>query len=195
MSSNTPFSTLRKNRVYAPILFAVAILLLVFLARPLFVAYSDTQNQLQVTRSTLSEKEGEYQKILALEAQLHAGGSGATTELTQKIDTDFVESNILEAVMINDFTRSSALGSPQIVIQNISVDRGAKLPSGISRGSVNLSLTSSSVDTIVSYLTYLTTSTPYAFSLDTINLPLDTLQATTNTPIQLTVDLGVYYYR
>ena len=195
MSSNTPFSTLRKNRVYAPILFAVAILLLVFLARPLFVAYSDTQNQLQVTRSTLSEKEGEYQKILALEAQLQAGGSGATTELTQKIDTDFVESNILEAVMINDFTRSSALGSPQIVIQNISVDRGAKLPSGISRGSVNLSLTSSSVDTIVSYLTYLTTSTPYAFSLDTINLPLDTLQATTNTPIQLTVDLGVYYYR
>jgi len=176
-------------------IFALSILLLVFLARPLFSSYSDAQSQLESSQATLATKDAEYQKILTLESEVQQGGSGDVIELTQKIQQNFSQSDILETVMINDFTRSSALGAPQVVVESASVDPGAKLPSGISRATVTLSLRANSVDAIVSYLSYLTQDTSRAFILDNVNLPLDTQDTNTNTPVSVNVTLGVYYYR
>lgn len=51
---------------------------------------------------------------------------------------------------------------------------------------------------VIDYITYLTTNVPYAFTLDTINLPIDTAPTEAlngnSGKLSLTLALGVYYY-
>ena len=53
-----------------------------------------------------------------------------------------------------------------------------------------------STDDIISYITYLTTSTDYAFTIDSISLPIDTAPENNETigGYALTLNLGIYYY-
>ncbi len=80
----------------------------------------------------------------------------------------------MQTVMLNDFTKSSIGNPAHINISSISVDKGRKLPNGLSLGSVNIAIQATSVDDIVSYITYLTTASDFAFTLDNISLPIDT---------------------
>lgn len=60
---------------------------------------------------------------------------------------------------------------------------------------VSLSLSADTPDQIVDYLTYLTTESAFAFTIDNISLPLDTGNiAASTTGISLSITLGVYYY-
>lgn len=50
---------------------------------------------------------------------------------------------------------------------------------------------------VIDYITYLTTSSPYAFTIDSISLPLDTdpeSQYLIGSKFSLALSLGMYYY-
>lgn len=97
--------------------------------------------------------------------------------------------------MLNKYTKSTALTPAAINIWGISVSEGNKLPSGLSFGTVTMNISADSPEQIVDYITYLTTESSLPFTIDSINLPLDTANTNQNpTAISLSITLWVYYY-
>ncbi len=50
---------------------------------------------------------------------------------------------------------------------------------------------------VIDFITYLTTSSPYAFTIDSISLPLDTdpdIAYFNGSKFSLSLSLGMYYY-
>ncbi len=130
-----------------------------------------------------------------MQALFVASGSTEFTKTVKRYNHSFNTSDIMEAVMINKFTKESSLTPPSISIGAISIDNGKKLPSGLSLATISLTLSADAADQIVEYLTYLTTESQLAFTIDSISLPLDTRGTDLNsTRLALSMTLGVYYY-
>lgn len=191
-------STLKKNRVYAPMIVALAILFFIFLARPSFSAYNEAKMQLMTAETTLAEKQSTLEK-LEKNAQLIADSNSDLAKKVQKIAQPFNTSDIIETVLINPhttFTAASTALKPLVNVTNVAIDKGTKQPNGLNYGTVNMTVTSSSVTNIATFLDYLTGQTKYAFYLNDITLPV-----TTGMPIShdieeysVSVALGLYYY-
>lgn len=188
-------STLKKNRVYAPIITGLAILAAILIAKPAFSAYSNAQTELATVKAT-------QEKTLAKEKKLqdvykNAGTGSTLATQIQKINKDFVESEIMQAILLNTFTVASSVSTnaAPIVVNQVTLDKGNKLPNGIYYGKATLNLVGQSTDSIVDYLTYLTTVTPFAFTLSDITLPIDTAPTDTSKEVTTPVTLGIYYYK
>lgn len=70
------------------------------------------------------------------------------------------------------------------------MSEGNKLPSGLSFGTVTMNISADSPEQIVDYITYLTTESSLPFTIDSINLPLDTANTNQNpTAISLSITL------
>ena len=187
----------QKNKVFAPILLWVSLLVVIFCLYPVYRTYTDhiiTMNQLSKVESEKQAQVATIEKIQALLA-----GSGSDTTLWDKIkryNHEFDASIIFENVMINQFTTGTKLNPPLIQVWWVSTSRGSKLPSWLSLWSVRAAIRWNSIDDIVKYITYLTMEAPIAFTLDSISLPLDTLPWSTvdQSAISLNITLWVYYY-
>lgn len=156
----------------------------------------DISTQVTTLASENIQKQTEYDRLKKVAGQL---ASGATDDMTHRVallDKRFSVSDIMESIMINKYTATQSGSLPLIEVGNISVSRGSKLPSGISLGQVQVSITAKDVTAIIDYITYLTTQSAYAFTLDTITLPIDTdiAASTAASPLALTLAIGVYYY-
>lgn len=188
-------NTLQKNRVYAPIMIGLSILLIILVLYPIYTDYMDKTIEVNSLEKTKSEKQVTIDKIKAMQAQFASSGSSDLKDTVKKYSRPFNTSDVMEAVAINSFTKSSTLTPASIRIGNISVDKGKKLPNGLSLWNVSVSITGDTPDQIVEYITYLTTGSPFAFTIDSISLPIDTADlaqdATTTT---LSLSLWFYYY-
>lgn len=182
------------NRIYSPILLALTLLVGIFLVRPLYTEYMDTKTEKLTVENLKTESQKELDSLIALQASFAASGSTELTEKARKLDKKWNEAEIMSAVMLNDYTKGSTYIPAPIAISSISLNEGKKLPSGLSLGTINLSLTAWDIDKVIDYLTYLTTNSEYVFTLDTINLPISSPTQKETNNIGLTINLGVYYY-
>jgi hypothetical protein len=188
-------NTTQKNRVYAPIIIGLSLLIISLGLYPLYVSYVDTSVQIATIEKTKSEKTTKSEAIKKMQALFAGSGSSDIKAKVEKYKNKFDTSSIMSTVMLNKYTASSTLTPPAINISSINIDPGKKLPSGLSLGTVSLSLSADTPDQIVDYLTYLTTESSLAFTIDSISLPLDTANvAPTTTGVSLSITLGVYYY-
>jgi hypothetical protein len=114
----------------------------------------------------------------------------------KKINQKWNTTDIMQRIMLTDFTKGGSLAPARISIGSISVTRGSKLPSGISLGSVNVAVKAATLTDMIDYITYLTTVSDTLFLLDSINLPIDTNPSDTSGDggVSLSLQLGVYYY-
>lgn len=192
-------SKFSKNNTYAPLILGIAILWAIFWCVPTFNTYSQNQTELTTVQQQKEQKQSEENLLNTLKEK------NENNPFIEKVSKKFVESEILNAVMINDFTQSKWVQiRPRITISNIALDRGSKLPNGIFQGRVTITVSSDSVPPIVDYLNYLTTATPFAFTLTDISLPIDTSKegiaslsslSTTSQTVTVPVTLGVYYFQ
>lgn len=193
------YNIVRKNRVYAPLLVALSILIFIFVARPMYGAYSASSSELLSLETQIEQKKSEYAKLQELEKSIQDETSPFASRI-EKISQPFHEANILEAVMVNnDFTRKNPQGTSLISLGDVTLSPGTKLPNGLHMGTIHLSIISGSIDNIVGYLTYLTQNAPYAFVLDTITLPLNSTPTSSlensQVSVSFQVTLGIYYYK
>ncbi len=185
----------QKNRVYAPVIVGLSLLIISLGLYPLYVNYVDTSVQIATIEKTKSEKTTKSEAIKKMQALFAGSGSSDIKAKVEKYKNKFDTSRIMSTVMLNKYTASSTLTPPAINISSINIDTGRRLPSGLSLGTVSVSLSADTPDQIVDYLTYLTTESPLAFTIDSIALPLDTANiAPSTTGISLSITLGVYYY-
>lgn len=95
------------NRVYAPILLGVSLILFMFVLKPLYTNYLSKETALAIVEKSETEKQASLDKLVALQ-KAFATGSGSTeiVEKVKKIDQKFDTSNIMSTVMLNDYTRA-----------------------------------------------------------------------------------------
>jgi hypothetical protein len=181
-------------RIYAPITFAVALIIGIAFVRPLYTEYMDARTEAATATRLESEKKKDLDALIALQNSFASSGSTELVEKVKKLDKKWNEAQIMSAVMLTDYTKGSAYIPAPIEISSIVLDKGKKLPSGLSLGTVTLALTGKSIDDVVSFLTYLTMNSSYVFTLDSISLPLSVPVQKDVGDIGLGVTLGVYYY-
>lgn len=163
-----------QNRVYAPIIIGIVILLSIFMLYPLYTEYIDTNITITNLEKTKSDKESQVNEIKKIQALFAGTGSNEMKDKIKKYNHSFNTSDIMEAVMINNFTKTTTLTPASITIGSISVDKGRKLPSGLSLANISVSITADTPDQMVDFLTYLANDSRFVFTFDSITLPLDT---------------------
>ncbi len=190
-----PNNTIKKNRVYAPIIIGITLFLVTLVLYPLYMSHVDATIEIAWLEKIKSEKQVKIDELKKMQALFASSGSTDITQKVKKYNHTLDTSDIMEAVMLNHYTKESSLSPASINIGSISIDNGKKLPSGLSLATVSLSLSADTPDQIVSYLTYLTTDSQFAFTIDNITLPLDTVSLNPGTSgVSLSIMLGVYYY-
>ncbi|MBC7503725.1 hypothetical protein H7169_02040 [Candidatus Gracilibacteria bacterium] len=190
-----PNNIIQKNRVYAPIIVGITLLLVMFLLYPLYTSHADTRITIAGLEKTKLDKQLKIDEVKRMQALFAGSGSSDLKAKVEKYNHRFNSSDIMETIMVNKYTTNTQLSPAQIAIGSISINEGKKLPSGLTLGSVGFTLSADTPDQVVDYLTYLTTNSPLAITIDTINLPLDTAGSlASSTAISLAITLGVYYY-
>ena len=185
-----------KNRVIAPILIGVSILFGVLAVKPLYTSSIETRSALATVNASIEQKTSDKEKLIQIKNMSSSGMSDAIKAKVTQLDRKFVPSDLMQEVMLNKFTEKQDSGVPTIIVSNISVDKWGKVPSGLSLGHVNISIRRTSLDAVIDYLTYLTTESGFAFTLDNITLPIDTDPETTLAPTSygMSLSLWVYYF-
>lgn len=91
----------------------------------------------------------------------------------------FNPNEIMELVLMNSFTSPDpTTGEYNLVVTNITIGSGTKLPNGLSKASVSISTEVKSIDFLLNYITYLLKSEKVALGINTISLPIDTADMT-----------------
>jgi hypothetical protein len=183
-------NTTKKNRVYAPMIIGISLFLITLVLYPLYTNYVDSSIEILVLEKSKAEKQKKIDEIKAIQLLFSGSGSSDMKSKVQKYNHAFDTSDIMEVVMVNKYTKASTLTPSQINIGSISVDKGKKLPSGLSLATVSAVVSADTPDQIIDYITYLTTESAYAFTIDGISLPLDTaVAAQDNKGLSLTLSL------
>jgi hypothetical protein len=182
-----------KNTIYAPILIGIALLIMIFVLYPLYTSYTDQSTHITRQNAILNQKETELKKISDMQTLFAGSGSSDLKVKVKKYNHPMSTPDILQAIMINNYTESSTLNTALVEIGGITVSPAKKIPSGLSLSTVTFSATASTVDVITEYIDYLTEKSNLAFSLDSITLPLDTaITPQDATSVTLSITLSVY---
>lgn len=155
----------------------ITIIFLVLISRSVFADYVSYAAQVNALETKAKEKEGELKILSDLQAQF--ADTKVDSPLKKKINRynkEFDEANIMEMVMVKPpQLRANTDGTYNLMISSFGVDKGKKLPSGLSLASVNISLQARDIDVLVDYITTLTNEySDTAFTIDGITLPIDT---------------------
>ncbi len=188
-------NTTKKNRVYAPIIIGISILLIVMVMYPMYITYTDTSVVISSLEKSKIEKQKKIDAITAMQRIFTESGSSDIKSKVQKYNHSYNTSDIMEAVMVNKYTKATELSAPSINVGAVSIDKWKKLPSGLSLANISVVVSAETPDQIIDYITYLTTESRFAFTIDSISLPLVTASLAQDTKsLSLSLSLGVYYY-
>lgn len=186
---------IQKNKVYAPIFLGLALFFITLVLYPAYISYTDKKIQVLALENAKQERQSKIDEIKKIQDLFAGTGSNDIKAKVQKYNKPFDSSNIMEVVMVNKFTKFSDLSPASVNVGNISVDKGRKLPSWLSMANVSVTISADNPNQIIEYITYLTTESPLAFTIDSINLPLDTsVLPQDNSGLSVTIALWVYYY-
>jgi hypothetical protein len=99
----------QKNRVYAPIIIGVVLLLVSLVAYPQYSRYLDKSSTLSVLEKTKEEKQKQINIIKDMQTLFAGSGSSEFKTKVNKFNHPFNTSDIMEVVMLNKYTKSTAL--------------------------------------------------------------------------------------
>jgi hypothetical protein len=181
-----------RNRIVAPIILGIAILLAILITRPIYMSYIEKKATTLKLENDYKNLSSEYESLLAIKNNTRADTISAQVEkISKKID----RADLMSTIMLNDYTKESLESGTRITISSMSLSDPAKLPNGLSLSTASISLQGRTVDEIIRYITYLTTESPYAFTLEDISLPIDTApDDAIPGGYSMNLSLGVYSY-
>lgn len=176
-------------------LIGIAILIGIVFLRPLYASYIENDITLTSLTHEDTKLQKEYLSLKAIRDNINTAFTPEKQARIAKLAKPYNTSDIIEIIMINNFTKESASQWASINISSVSVWEWKKLPNGLSLWTVNIALQWKTVADIIAYITALTQDSAYAFTLDNISLPIDTApETTTSGGYALNISLWVYYY-
>jgi hypothetical protein len=93
------------NRIYAPIVFAIALIIAIVFLRPAYTNYMDARTQEASQQKLQAEREKTLTSLTALQASFSSSGSSALTERVKKLNKKWNEAQVMSEVMLNDSTK------------------------------------------------------------------------------------------
>ena len=105
-------NTTKKNRVYAPIIIGISILLIVMVMYPMYITYTDTSVVISSLEKSKIEKQKKIDAITAMQRIFTESGSSDIKSKVQKYNHSYNTSDIMEAVMVNKYTKATELSAP-----------------------------------------------------------------------------------
>jgi hypothetical protein len=93
------------NRIYAPIVFAVALIIGVVLLRPAYTNYMDARTQESASSKLQAEHQKELTALAALQTSFSSSGTSALTERVKKLNKKWNEAQVMSEVMLTDYTK------------------------------------------------------------------------------------------
>ncbi len=167
----------KKHIIIALIL--ASILVVVFFTQGVVDEYMASSDAIDTASGKLSAVTAELANLKKIEAGL---GDVKMLEDVKKYAAPFREDEILTAVF-----EPSIAGS----IQNVTISKGQKMPNGLSQADVNVSLTVSTKEQIMTYMQYLTDiKNTKRFVIKSVDYPFSAGDEGGSVALQL----GVYYY-
>lgn len=116
-------NTTKKNRVYAPVILGVSLLLIIFGLYPMYISYVDTNITISSLEKTKAEKQKKIDEITAMQLIFTGSGSSEIKSKVQKYNHKYNTSDIMEAIMVNKYTKASELSPSSINIGEISINK------------------------------------------------------------------------
>ena len=111
-----PNNIIQKNRVYAPIIVGITLLLVVFLLYPLYTSHADTRITIAGFEKTKSAKQLKIDEVKKMQALFAGSGSSDLKAKVEKYNHRFNSSDIMETMMVNKYTTTTLLSPAQIAI-------------------------------------------------------------------------------
>jgi hypothetical protein len=93
------------NRIYTPIIFALALIIGITLLRPAYTNYMDARTEEAISQKTQTERQAELASLIALQASFSSSGSTALTERVKKLNKKWNEAQIMSEIMLTDSTK------------------------------------------------------------------------------------------
>ncbi len=183
------------HKIYTPLFLALAILLGLFWLKPLYESYMDKEVKIHSVQKEVIKSQSKLDELMKLKTTLSSGSLSEASARVKKMWTKWDPAHIMSTILLSDFTKPNGLLPASVAIGSISVDPGTILPSGISLWSVSFALRATNLESLLSFLTYLTKNADMVFVINGISLPLDTSDRShENDEISLSLQLGIYYY-
>ncbi len=186
MRSPQPTEVIKKksqaSEFLPAILLAAAILLAVFSAYPDYYALTGKQDEYSQAVKEKSEKSAELAKLNAFKEQ---SATPAFAADIARYAAPFREDAILDSL----FT-----GSNGVLPLSIGIDKGSRMPNGLSQGTVDLTLRAGNQAALMQYFEYLTgESGKKRYVIKSANFPFDSTSPRNGT-FQVSVSLGFSHY-
>ncbi|MDQ1343644.1 MAG: hypothetical protein QG650_364 [Patescibacteria group bacterium] len=188
MRSPQSSETLQKKSAFVEflpaILLAASILLAVFSAYPDYYSLTAKQDEYAQAAKEKTDKQAELAMLGDFKTQ--SSVPAFAIEIF-RYASPFREDHILESLF-------SAGNSSSVLPLSIGIDRGTKMPNGLSQGNVELALRVTSQTALMKYFEYLTgTSGKKRYVIKAVNFPYDSTMSKSDA-FQVTVSLGFSHY-
>ena len=113
----------RKNRVLAPIILAVSIILAVLVLRPFYIDTIENDVIANKVQNDLEGRINSYSGLLKIQALVESGSTSDLSKKVVQLSQVFDVTNIMQAVMLNDYTKGTLSTDPRIAVGAISVSK------------------------------------------------------------------------
>ena len=114
---------LRESRVFAPICLGVAILIGVIFLRPLYIEYIDHTTTLSTLEKSVEKVQAEHASLVAIKNKYASGTTSDLSLRVKKLTKKYNTSDIMQIVMLSDFTKSTVAQTVPIKISSITVGK------------------------------------------------------------------------
>lgn len=190
------------TKISTPALIGCALLILLFITKPLYSSYYEWNISIVWLTEKQQNLQKKYDDLKSMDTNL---SSDRTNDPKIKLLKDqviryqksFNPNEIMELVLMNSFTSPDpTTGEYNLVVTNITIGSGTKLPNGLSKASVSISTEVKSIDFLLNYITYLLKSEKVALGINTISLPIDTADMTEPPTwgYSIPLEFELYYY-
>lgn len=163
------------------LILVLSIALAFFFTRTQYYQYMENKDTLASTTQEMQNKKLDLEALQVIAKNIES--DKAMSDNIERFAGAFREDAILDSL----FTPTTGVS-----ISNVTMNKGEKLPSGLSEANISLSFQSQDITTLNTFLEYLTAgkTNKKSYVIKNFSFPLDT---TKNEPIASTVELGMYY--
>lgn len=106
----------KQNKVLAPVILAITIVLLIAVLRPLYATTTAKNATLVQLENQYEGKKGVKEELLKIEEMFASGAKNDLIDKVNKLNKVYNIPDIMQAIMLNDFTRSTISSPARITL-------------------------------------------------------------------------------
>ena len=179
--SSNRFAKKDSTHIVSAILLFVAFCIVFFVTMDTYYTYASTKDSLA---NILSEKTSKTALLESLNTLKTAATDPKNTGDIERYTGQYHEDEFLSVLLAN---------TPNISISSVSLDKGEKLPSGLSKANFTLAFQAGNEATLEQFLDTLTSANARKrFQIKSMSFPFDSSKVSLST-IPVSIQLGSYY--